>query len=676
MAIQRVIRPGVEVQQVFLQTNPTLINPDLPTVVVGPNVQTEDNVAAGAYAKGAEDVVMPYPGLEFASKVKLGSVAVRLTNVVLAIVAKGASTVTFSGDRATLSVSGTEPDFAASGVKAGDVLAASVEVTEDVDGVSVTRTVAYSARVLAVNSATVLTLDRDLDGVAEFAGGAEYEVTRKHGDFMLPADAFEAGADSVKILAGLQVNLGTEATPSMKDVLTADVDLTYRALRQLTANRLTVISSAPEIEAKLMKLSEENPLALGAFLAKGNTVSSVLMMAVEEDTPLGYLKALDLLQNEAIYTIVCLTQDPTVQGMVKTHVDQMSLPEKSRFRMGFINLENPTERQMVDTLEVASLKRETAGSVTTVSVTHPMANFAGVVLPGDYVVATARVAPATSPTADASVAGVYRVLAVKNNSTLVLDDRKYTGEKGVYMPGAAMTTDFTAQSVDLDVIRALDAQGQAEAIGEIAQSYNDRRITYITNAKVVVTIGEADVTVPGYYLAAAYGGMNAGNPPHQGFTNLGVVGIKAVMYGNRYYSDDQLKIIAGGGGFVVTQEVEGALPAAFIQTTTDTSSIQRRELSITKTLDFYSLGLKKILNKFIGTYNIYGATLAALENAVEGYHTFLLSQSYDRIGSPILSGAIRQLVQDELAPDTVRLITDIEIPTPLNYIKATVQVVA
>lgn len=641
--IQRIVRPGVEVQQVFLQTNPSLVNPDLPTVIVGPNIQIVDEAAGGNFVKG-QALVMAYPELEGGAKVKLASVVVKMTVISLDVFTGGAMKATVNGDKITIAPALGDPDFTTKGVKAGDDFIAW-------DGVDT-----YKAKVLKVDSATSLTLDRDLP----FAAPVDFKVERAHADVVLPADAITATADDVTVKAGLTV--------AGLLVETGKAKVTYRALRMATANRLTSINNAAEIEGKLMKLSVENPLALGVFCAKANTVSSIQAMAIEDESPLGWLTALSFLQNEPVYTVVLLTQDPTVQGMVKAHVEQMSLPEKSKFRIAFINLSHPRESVVVEPLELAKIKRE-AGVLT---ISQPNATFSGTVLVGDFVKVTARTGD--NPTADPTLAAFYKVLEVKNNSTLKLESAKYSGSEGTYTKTADITVDFAADTVDMSVLRVLDKDGQANAIAQIANSYNSRRITYVTNHEVVVTVGSKDEVVPGFYLAAAYGGMNAGNPPHQGFTNLGVVGIKSVRYANRYFNDDQLGLVAGSGGFVVTQEVEGALPAAYLQTTTDNSSIQRRELSVTKTLDFYSLGLKKLMSSFIGPYNLIPATLTALKNAANGYHTFLLGQNYDKIGTPILSGEIKELKEDALEPDVARLVTQIDIPLPLNRVRARVEV--
>jgi hypothetical protein len=661
MTIQKVVRPGVEIQQVFLETAPTLVNPDLPTVIVGSNVQVKDLGAGGNFAMGV-NLVTAYPELEDGAIVDLASVQVKMTQMFLQVFDGGATKATLAGDQANIFPNPGDPDFVSENVQPGDIFIAS----QTIAGVTTT----YEAKVITVNNANSLTLDRDLSIVPEFATPVDFRVKRAHIDlFLLPA-AFTATPDDVTVLGTLTV----DGLP----VLSGVTQVSYRAQRQLTAEVLTNIAQTDDIATKLGVVSIENPLALGAFLAKANTVSSVLTMGIKSDSPVDWLAALDRLQSEQVYTIVLLTQDPTIQSLVRTHVEQMSLPEKSAFRITFINLAHPVETLAVEPLSAATMKR--AGGVLTIQ--HPNAEFSRDVRVGDFVETIARVA-VVNPTNDPTHVGFWKVIEVTNATTLKLASQKYAGADGVYVAsGPALAVDFPPDAFDMEVVRVLDRQGQAEAIAARASGFNSRRVTYITNAECVITLPDpttgqnADIAVPGYYLAAAYGGMNAGFPPHQGFTNVGVSAIKSVRYGHKYFTDDQQKLIAGSGGFLVIQETDDGLPFAFLQTTTDNSSIQRRELSVTKTLDYYSIGLKAVLKKFVGPYNVFKGTLVALNNDVEAYHSRLLGQRFDKIGSPILSGKVAEVVEDPFEVDTVRLRTLIDVPVPLNYIKARVEVVA
>ena len=634
--IARIVRPGVEIQQLFLANNPTLVEPDMPTVIVGPNYQIVERSAGGDYV--GEALVVAYPELEVGAIVEQDEVVARLSDVILTILDDenllgdvGGAT----GDALTITPGEGDPDFTTAAVAVGDL---------------VTFETGQIAKVEVVDSATKVTLDRDLT-----LADKKFVITRPGAAFDVPEAGLTIAAESVTLAA---------------DILLGGKAVRRASVLVLTANRLTTINQATNIEPRLGRISKLNPLALGITLAKGNTVSSVLAMGIAGTDAADWLTALDALQNEGVYTIVLLTQDTTIQGLVKTHVEQMSLPAKSKFRIAFVNLPHPRESVVVEPLELAQIKR----AANVLSITQPNAEFSGSVLVGYFDNVTARTeAPAT---ANAALAAYYIVTSIKNNSTLILESFKYVGGEGTYIKGDAIAADFAADTVDMTVVRVLDKDGQALAIAGTADSYGSRRIVYITNHECVVTVEAQDETLPGYYLCAAYGGMNAGNPPHQGFTNLGVTGIKSVRYGNRYFNDDQMGLIAGSGGWLCMQETEESLPFAFIQTTTDNATVQRRELSITKTLDYYSIGLKGVLSRFMGPWNNIDETLTAVRNGIDGFHRKLIGLKYPRIGSPILSGVIASLAPDEAEPDVSLLTTDIVIPTPLNRMRVTVQVLS
>jgi hypothetical protein len=638
------IRPGVEIQQEFAsQTASLSAAPLLPTVIVGVNVQSVAGASAGDYT--GTSLVFAYPNLEFGAVVDLSSVAVTLKNVKLRVLARATVDTTFTNDVATSSSS----NFLTANVAPDDLF------------IATSGSISYTAKVLAVVSATELKLDRYLP----FAT-ASFKILRASSDLQVAAANVTADTSTVTVAASLAVGgLPIDA---------GNVFVSFDAVRTLTQNTLTEITTAAEITGKLGAPSLKNKLALGVQCAKGNTITPVYALAIANESPAAYLEAFDFLTNsqagtDGIYTIVALTQDTTVASMLKQHVEQMADPVRSKFRTAIVNLPHPTEATVIQQTEVGSLTRA-SGFVT---LAHPTASFSGVVNVGDYVTVSARTT--TAPlTANAARAGVYRVLAVQSNGVLQLDSQFYTGGNGNYVTGAAIAADFAADSVDFKIIRVLDKAGQAQAIAETASSFGNRRIIYVTNATCTLTIGTADVQVPGYYLAAAIAGMSSGNQPHQGFTNLGLSGVKAVQFGNTYFKEDQMGLIAGSGGFLVEQRSPTALPTAFYQTTTDTSRLETKEYSITKTVDYFCIGLKAQLQRQIGIANVYAGTLAALANAVEAWHTYLKDRSFPLIGSPLLDAKLSSVVQDPLQRDTVIIVDDITVPTPLNRVRVRVRV--
>jgi hypothetical protein len=469
---------------------------------------------------------------------------------------------------------------------------------------------------------------------------------------------YAATASDITIAAGL--------TASSKTIASAEVHVSYTAVRQLTANRMTKCTGL-DFKAKLGTSQAANPLALGVQCALANN-EVVYAVGVTDDSPSAWLAALASISNKPAYSIVLLTDNAAITSMLRTHVLQLSAPVKSRFRSGVVSGKHPWERVVVTTLANGEILR-TGGSL---QVRHPLAAFGSTVLVGDYVVVTAN-----DNTADTAHAAIYRVTDVVNNGVLELDNHFYTGADGAYNADstAAYSADFATDDVDIKVFRALDLDGQAQALAEIAESFGTRRMVYVTNAQVEVETDAGSEIVPGFYAAAALAGLRCGSKPHQGFTNYAVSGIKTVFFGHDYFDEDQLGLIAGSGGLILEQDVAGALPTVYYQTTTDTSSIETKEWSITTTFDFYCLGLKERTDKLIGPNNIYAATLTLLHNVVDGYHSLLKQDVTPFIGPVLLEGKLVGLEQNDLEPDTVDLVTDITIPTPLNKIRARVRLV-
>lgn len=556
------------------------------------------------------------------------------------------------------------------------------------------------AQIKAIVSDTTLRLNLELP----VAFNGPFTILRKRSaTFKVPAAAIEASEKSFTIKAPgteagnppLMVMDAFDATRTLQlMIVEGKIHVDYEALRTKDANVLIKIEQDDDIRTKLtvtkegdtayvkaLKRSERNPLALAANVMKvNNAVRSVFVMPVESDDSAGFKKAIDALQAERVYAIVCMTQSEEVNEYLKNHVRAMSEKVKSRFRIALVNYEHPYEEGLV--AGSGATYTAAAGVVTLVDLAATFASDGLRV--GDVLVLKAN----DSTPVDAIEAETFhKVLEVVNDNRIRLENVRYESRAaGSYAPKEIQAVpDQAAASVDYEIIRVLDKDGQANAIADRAYGIAQRRVTYVTNHQVVLTVEDPskvnasgkvinrEETVPGYYLAAAIVGMLSGLPPHQGLTNLGISGIKSVRFANRYFTDDQLLLIAGNGGFIVVQESDSALPAAYLQTTTDVSTRQRSELSFTRVLDFYSTALKDKLSDYIGPYNIYSATFTALSNAVNGIHQELLGDSFDKIGAPILAANLDKLVQSETDPTGVDIVSTIVIPMPLNNISVTVQ---
>lgn len=608
----------------------------------------------------------------------------------------------------------------------------------------------------AVGSTTITLSDLDLDVVS----AAAFTVIRNEtGDFSVPNSKLTKNDETYDLASGIKANgtavyqaamlvswSGTHTTDDV-DLASANVLVSYNAV--LTDRVFSLIVVDDDVAATMGTLHEDNVLAIGALAAKGNTAKTVLAMPLPDDASATYLKAFGYLEPQHVYTIVPLVMSVTVASYLKTHVQAMSQPEQSRFRIGIFSLPIPTESTLVEPKDGASLIAATVNSALTVKLRDVAADFSASespILAGDWVLYAD-----SESDFEAGTLTIAKVTSVLNATDLKLANVAYAGADGVYTPkedvtvmtGVATitgtttvtisegtglsdvdttdllvingttyaisstsvgdstitaagltnatdvaftvkrpqvlaTTDNTDNGLYYEVIRSLDKDGQADAIALMALSFNSRRLVYVTNAACVIDLPkngvDVEVTVPGYVLAAALAGLTVQQPPHQGFTNFGISGIKTVRYANTYFKETQLGRIAGSGGWVFIQDTDTSLPYAFRQTTTDTTNIKTTELSVTRTVDFYSFTMKNSLFPLIGVYNIYDATLTAITNGVNAVHHEILGMVYNNIGAPLRSATLISLIEDPDRLDAVKVKTRIVVPIPLNKIQFTVAV--
>jgi hypothetical protein len=231
------------------------------------------------------------------------------------------------------------------------------------------------------------------------------------------------------------------------------------------------------------------------------------------------------------------------------------------------------------------------------------------------------------------------------------------------------------------ISRELTKDDQVDELVIIAQSFNSRRLVLVWPDSVDVAdlvdgskerteedTPEAADEQPGYYLAAAVGGMTAGLPSHQGFTNLGIAGIDRIYHSTGYFSDSQMTELSDGGWFVFAQETPSALPYCIHQLTTDADTLETGEYSLVKNFDFIALFFQDILDDFLGVYNINDETMSFLKQAIITGVDLLKLRKYAKIGAPINDASLTSMEVSDSAKDRVEIYMNIDMPKPLNRI--------
>ena len=487
------------------------------------------------------------------------------------------------------------------------------------------------------------------------------------------------------------------------------------------------------------QIQPANPLAYALSKMKENTVSSVNGLALSadyyQDETLAYTKAADVLVSTDMYALAPLTQLGTVHALFANHVTQMSTPDRSAWRVAIINSPLSVIGSVVDAAEIddslvgsrAIVTTQVAGSGDVINpdvlldvIPDQFLNVA----PGDQV---------TIVSGTGVVPGTYGVASVQSSNEITLDgafitagtpaDVQYyiqrqdglgadgqtlydrnasflsdgvaaghfvrfseglTGrfqigevisEKEVklaspYLGVTELTTGFT-----YEVDRDLSKTEQASNVAGYSSAFANRRVVHIWPDVLQAPVGQQVEDLPGYFMGAVIAALTTGLPSHQGFTNLVLGGFTGSKNGVRYFSEDQLNVIAGGGSFIVVNDGENQPLYGRHQLTTDLSTIKFQEYSVTKNVDFISRVLLNQYKPHIGLWNITDTTLDQLKTTAEAVIKFLRDGTrFEKIGGSIRSGALQELVEDETQIDTVRAKFGFRIPIPLNHIDITIEV--
>lgn len=276
---------------------------------------------------------------------------------------------------------------------------------------------------------------------------------------------------------------------------------------------------------------------------------------------------------------------------------------------------------------------------------------------------------------------------VSNQRLRVVNNGPNTATVANELPHGVTRTSPTALVPDTTltyrVVRTLDKEGQADQLVSVANSIKSRRAIICWPDSVDVAglkdgslprdaakplVAAAAPSQPGFYLACAVGGMTASLPSHQGFTNLGIAGIKKLHNANTYFEDRQVTKISNGGWFVFQQDTPDSLPYVIHQLTTDTSTLEFGEFSMVKNFDFVSLFMADILDDFIGIWNINPETIGFIEAAVKSGIESLKLRRKVRIGAPIIDAKLTSIGESPISADRLELYVEVDFPKPLNTV--------
>lgn len=468
----------------------------------------------------------------------------------------------------------------------------------------------------------------------------------------------------------------------------SDLYVQFKALRKDVTARANVasvlrITDQATLTSVLDPLTEENPLGLGLFMClinapglevKGLGVDEV-SAAAPEGTEAAYARAAGFIEAEEVYAIAPLTQNEVVHGIFGTHVVAMSQPEQSGERIVFINKVMP-ERANPTVAASGSKANSTATQNQMLLDVNPAG---GLVAAG--------VNPALPFAATDGVYMEFEVDGELRRYNVSSVSGSLANFRTTFATGQNTDGFYSTTTLDVTVINAawsmkvrgdsliipgsnpekLDYSLVASTVAQANAGFKSRRLYSVFPEAVKTTIGGVEKEVPGYYACAAYTGMCASQPPQQGFTNFPVTGLTGVV-GTEKFTKKQLNEMAGGGTFILMQEVQGGPVICRHQVSTELTSIETRELSITKVVDYTAKFLRASLRKYIGVLTINDQFLDSVGTTTQGILNFLIENGV------LLGAELNNIIQDEENPDTVLIDITLSVPYPANYIRLTLVV--
>lgn len=493
-----------------------------------------------------------------------------------------------------------------------------------------------------VDSSVVLPLVRDVEyGTLNYTTSATALTVKSGATITDPLVVSTAGP-----LAKLPVSSGS-------------LFINYRALLLDNTAAISSISDASLVASKLGTIHPDNALAEGVYDAALNSSGApVYYVGVVSDDLAGYNKAFALVKrNVSSYGLVPLTFDNSVQQAAVALVNATSTPSLGRWKKAWLSTPDTAATVIKAAAPSgANYTAYTSNDKLTVTFTNTgndaIKLLTSGVRPGD----TLLINFVTNP--DGSVG--YTEVAI---DTVV-------SETVLTLVSALPSVISSGSPVKAQIKRYYTDDERIANMAAINASYANRRV----NVAFPDVVKTGSVTKNGYFLAAAGAGARAGTVPHQPLTNSQILGFDDVSK-TLTYSEEQLNVLAGAGTFIVAQHAPGGTPFVRHQLTTDSSSLNKFEDSITTNVDSISFGLQLAVQPYIGTYNVNPGTLALIRKAINDELTYRMVNTYTvRAGNQLLGYTIDKLEQNATFKDHVDLAITLQVPAPVNFITITLTV--
>lgn len=401
----------------------------------------------------------------------------------------------------------------------------------------------------------------------------------------------------------------------------AKIRVGFLALQDEIVNTFQKISSNKELVDFVGTPVPWNPLAFGAATMMSNSAASTNIVGVQADGD--FSPAIEKLLNKDVYAIAAMTGGAEADKL-SAHVTQMSLPENKRERIAFASkfATYTGEANTYEDTASSSDKETTSESIQTMASGIGNRRFF-------HIFPDSGAVEVVAPVATLYSAFIEAVFDDKAFKARFISNTEINGQ--TYKAGQVITDEIVDELV--------------------ANGFSEFRVHY---------------PVPGYYFTTAVAGQVVGKQPSDPLTNRSIVGFAKAYRSNDYFTDAQLDTIASGGNWILEERAVGAIFNRH-QLSTDATTIQTRELSITTQLDFAAKTYRDTVSPLIGRRVITTSFIQQLEAIMIGVGDDLVENGHVR------DVQVLNVFQDELQPDTIKAEISILPLFPLNYITITIE---
>jgi len=240
------------------------------------------------------------------------------------------------------------------------------------------------------------------------------------------------------------------------------------------------------------------------------------------------------------------------------------------------------------------------------------------------------------------------------------------------LPNITFCSPTSAKKDFTYTIKRKNSSGQMVTIlNDMVNSVSSKRLKIIMAETDTVNIESLNIkNVPSMYLACAVAAYRDALPIHQGFTHLGIPVVSLPSY-PKYFSYVDKKYISSNGIDLYVQDSPVSQPYSLHQLTTAKGYFYDEETSDVETLDQICRDMKRILDPFIGVYNITMFTLNQIRIAIANVLSQYRDVKYPRIGSAIVKFS-DPVVQKSQISGEVTVSVEVALHDPLNVIDLTV----